>query len=134
MSKIWEGKKFITQGTGKEIIINALNHYKRRLETIESDETVKEMGMSLMMIFKQEAQKNLQKINLVMNKLSDGVDETIQDDIPILEKALNCYHADILKIEKTMIENCYELFDEPKNLKNQLPLIKDALDKINKFS
>ena len=63
MPKIWEGKKFIAQEDGKEIIINALNHYKRRLETIESDEHVKEMGMSIMMLFKHEAQKNLQKIN-----------------------------------------------------------------------
>lgn len=134
MTKVWEGKKFIAQKEGKEVIISALNHYKKRLSTIELDQSVKEMGASFGMIFKQEAQKNLKVINPLIQKISsESIDDSLQDSIPILEKALSCYHADILKIEKTRIENCSELFDEPKNLKEQLPLVNNALEIINSF-
>jgi len=129
---------FLKEGHGDKIVIKALTHYKKRLETISSDPQVKEFGGGIAMLLGQEGQKTSAQIQPIIDRINVGVLESstleqVRYDVPIIIKALNCYQVDIQKIVKNMQEKYFELFDEPKNLNQDLPLIAQALEKINRF-
>ena len=136
--KVWLGKIFLKEGHGDKIVIKALTHYKKRLATISSDPQVKEFGMAMAMLVGQEGQKTSAQIQPIIDRINIGVLENstldqVSYDVPLIIKALNCYQADIQKIVKNMQEKCGELFDEPKNLNQDLPMVAQAIEKINQF-
>ena len=124
---IWIGYDYIS-GQGNEIIKKALCHYKIRLGNITQDKTVIQLGASFVGLFDQEAQKTLKNVNEIISAVEGGETnqiKTLEQQIPILEKALNCLKYDISKAEVT---------DEPNLLKHNLPEIENALLKIKEYN
>lgn len=128
----WHGKNYIMQN-GNKVLVRALEHYKNKLAKIGSDPQVKDMGGAFAMLLGQEAKNTLTKVTPIIEKIktkNPAQIESLKSDVEILQKALNCYQADILKIVDTMESRYAQLFDEPKNLKEDLPLVKEALERL----
>lgn len=137
-AKPWLGGIYL-RGGGYKIVLKALQHYKKRVENIGNDPQLVDVPMNLRTLVVEEGKKTSKKIEVVIKILNVGVKDPkiidqLQFEIPVLEKALTCYHSDIEKIVKNMKEKCYDVFDEPKNLELELPHVQEALVKIKKFA
>jgi len=135
-ARTWLGGIYLREG-GHGIVLRALNHYRRRVANVGSDPQIRDVP-SLRMIVVEEGKKTAEKVPLVIKIINAGLDnpkliEQVEFEVSLIEKALNCYKSDIEKIVNTMVERYTYLFDEPKNLQNDLPLIKEALVKIKQF-
>ncbi len=134
--KTWLGGIYL-RGGGHVIVLRALKHYQNRVENVGSDPHLNEIP-SLRPLIAGEGKKTSEKVQVVIKIINAGVNDPkfidqIEFDVPLIQKALNCYKADIEKIAVTMKERYADLFDEPKNLQYDLPLIKEANEKINQF-
>jgi len=135
-ARTWLGGIYLREG-GHGIVLRALNHYRRRVANVGSDPQIQGVP-SIRMLVAEEGKKTAEKVPLVIKIINAGLDhpkliEQVEFEVPLIEKALNCYKADIEKIVNTMEERYTYLFDEPKNLQDDLPLIKEALVKIKQF-
>jgi len=133
----WLGGIYL-RGGGHSIVLRALNHYMNRVENVGTDPQLKETAITLRSLVVEEGKKNSEQLQLLIKLINVGLNDPklinqAQFQVPLIKKALNCYQTDIEKIVKNMQERYFELFDEPKNLQNELPLIKVALTEINKF-
>ena len=135
-ARTWLGGIYL-RGKGNGIVLRALDHYRRRVANVGSDPQIRDVP-SLRMLVVEEGKKTAEKVPLVIKIINAGQDnpkliEQVEFEVPLIEKALNCYKSDIEKIVNTMEERYTYLFDEPKNLQEDLPLIKEALVKIKQF-
>jgi len=135
-ARTWLGGIYLREG-GHGIVLRALDHYRRRVANVGSDPQIRDVP-SLRILVVEEGKKTAEKVPLVIKIINAGLDnpkliEQVEFEVPLIEKALNCYKADIEKIVNTMVERYTYLFDEPKNLQEDLPLIKEALVKIKQF-
>lgn len=135
--RTWLGGIYL-RGGGHKIVLRALKHYKNRVENVGSDPQVSQVP-TIRQVVVEEGKKTSQKVSVIIKIINAGVNDPkiidqVQFDVPLIQKALNCYQVDIEKIGNAMQERYVELFDEPKKLQDDLPLIKEALEKINKFS
>jgi len=135
-ARTWLGGIYL-RGKGNGIVLRALDHYRRRVANVGSDPQIRDVP-SLRMLLVEEGKKTAEKVPLVIKIINAGQDnpkliEQVEFEVPLIEKALNCYKSDIEKIVNTMEERYTYLFDEPKNLQEDLPLIKEALVKIKQF-
>ena len=137
-AKPWLGGIYLRSG-GYKIVLKALQHYKNRVENIGNDPQLVGVPVNLRSLVIEEGKKTSKKIEVVIKILNVGVKDPkiinqLQFEIPVLEKALTCYHSDIEKIVRNMKEQCYDVFDEPKNLELELPQVREALESIKKFA
>jgi len=135
-ARTWLGGIYL-RGKGNGIVLRALDHYRRRVANVGSDPQIRDVP-SLRMLLVEEGKKTAEKVPLVIKIINAGLEnpkliEQVEFEVPLIEKALNCYKSDIEKIVNTMEERYTYLFDEPKNLQEDLPLIKEALVKIKQF-
>ncbi len=135
-ARTWLGGIYLREG-GHGIVLRALDHYRRRVANVGSDPQIRDVP-SLRILVVEEGKKTAEKVPLVIKIINAGLDnpkliEQVEFEVPLIEKALNCYKSDIEKIVNTMVERYTYLFDEPKNLQSDLPLIKEALVKIKQF-
>ena len=135
-ARTWLGGIYLRE-RGHGIVLRALDHYRRRVANVGSDPQIRDVP-SLRMLIAEEGKKTAEKVPLVIKIINAGLDnpkliEQVEFEVSLIEKALNCYKSDIEKIVNTMVERYTYLFDEPKNLQNDLPLIKEALVKIKQF-
>ena len=78
------------------------------------------------------------KIESAIKKINDclsgtqSVDSLIQD-IPFFQKALECYDSDIKKAQNTGYEYFVNLVGDLSIVKEDINIIKNAQDKINQF-
>ncbi len=137
--KIWIGAIYLKDEGGYEIVLKSLRHYKNRLKTMGNSPELKEAAAMFAPVLNQQAMKTIPKINEVIQKIQDNLDDIqsinkINEDIPFLEKALLCYEADIHKAEDTEHEYFLKLVGNIAEAKNDLKIIKIALDKIKQYS
>ncbi len=83
--------------------------------------------------------KTIPKIDETIQKVQDNLGDIqsvnkLSEDVPFLEKALECYEADIHKAQDTGHEYFIKLVGDMRVAKNDLETIKIALDKIKQFS
>ncbi len=135
-ARTWLGGIYLRKG-GHGIVLRALDHYRRRVANVGSDPQIQGVP-SIRMLVAEEGKKTAEKVPLVIKIINAGLDnpkliEQVEFEVSLIEKALNCYKSDIEKIVNTMVERYTYLFDEPKNLQEDLPLIKEALVKIKQF-
>ncbi len=135
-ARTWLGGIYLRK-RGHGIVLRALDHYRRRVANVGSDPQIRDVP-SLRMLIAEEGKKTAEKVPLVIKIINAGLDnpkliEQVEFEVSLIEKALNCYKSDIEKIVNTMVERYTYLFDEPKNLQSDLPLIKEALVKIKQF-
>lgn len=135
--RIWLGGIYLKDEGGYEIVLRSLDHYKKRLKTIDQSPELKGAPM-FVQIVQQEAAKSRDTVDQVVNRVKNGLEDSeilgqLQQDIPLVEKALNCYHSDIKKAEGG--DKFYSsIIQDMKRAASDLPNIKQALEKINQFA
>ena len=136
--RIWLGGIYLKDEGGYEIILRALIHYKKRLVTIEKSPEIKDAAAMFGGVLKQAAVKVLPKIDEITKQIQQSLPEpqlisTLNENIPIIEKALLSYESDIQKAQNTGNEYYLSLIGDLSAVKNDLDLIKIAKSKINQF-
>lgn len=136
--KIWLGGIYLKDEGGYEIILRSLIHYKKRLMTVEKSPEIKDSAAMFGGILRQAAMKIIPKIDEITQKIQQSLPEsqlvnTLNENIPFLEKALSSYEADIQKAQNTGHEYYLTLVGDLASVKNDLDLIKIAKSKINQF-
>ena len=106
---IWMGGIFLKDEGGYEIVLKALEHYKKRLQTIHQSPELQEAAAMFAPILQSQAQKRLPMIDQTKQKLEQVLHDSIsskslEEDLEILEKALECRKSDIEKAQDTHVK------------------------------
>ncbi|MEM3136769.1 MAG: hypothetical protein QXW37_08650 [Candidatus Nitrosotenuis sp.] len=134
--KVWLGRIYIREEGGYEIVLRALTHYRKRLTNISSSPQLKDAPM-FAQIVQHEAMKTVPAIDVVIEKIQLGLREPasfdeLQNDIPFIEKALDCYQSDIQKAQHG--DTFYAKALEGNDFANtDFELIKNAMQRIKQF-
>lgn len=136
--KIWLGGIYLKDEGGYEIILRALQHYKKRLISIDKSPEIKDSAAMFGGILKQAAMKTIPKIDEITEKIQNSLPEpqminTLNENISFLEKALTSYETDITKAQDTGNEYYLSLVGDLQEVKDDLDLIKTAKSKIREF-
>ena len=136
--KMWLGGIYFKDEGGYEIVLKSLNHYKNRLKTLNASPELKEAAAMFAPVLNQQAKKMVPKIDETVKKIQENLGSVdsinnLQEDIPFLQKALECYESDIHKAENTGHEYFKELIGDMSQAKKDLEVIKTALEKLNQF-
>lgn len=137
--KIWLGGIYLKDEGGYEIVLKSLDHYKKRLKTIGNSPELKDSAAMFASILQQEAMKTIPRIDEITKRIKEGLSDinllnTLSKDSPFLVKALLCYETDIKKAQDTGHEYFLKLVGDLRSVKNDLAVIKYALNKISQFS
>ncbi|MCE9653290.1 MAG: hypothetical protein K8Q89_09620 [Nitrosarchaeum sp.] len=137
--KIWLGTIYLKDEGGYEIVLKSLNHYKKRLKTIGSSPELKDSSAMLGSLLQQEAAKIIPKIDETVKIIQEGLIDSmvlnsLSNDSKFLVKALLCYESDIKKAQDNGHEYFLRLVGDLALVKNNLELIKNAINKIEQFS
>ncbi|MFM7795420.1 MAG: hypothetical protein ACKO7N_01505 [Candidatus Nitrosotenuis sp.] len=98
---VWLGGIYLKDEGGYEIILRALTHYKKRLRNIRKSPELRDAPM-FATIIESEAQKSFQAASQCISKITQALEkpdtvQSLESEIPIIEKALTCYESDISK-------------------------------------
>ena len=137
-SKIWLGGIYLKDEGGYEIILRSLTHYKKRLMTVDKSPEIKDSAAMFGGILKQAAMKTIPKIDKIIEKIQESLPHaqlvnTLNENIPMLEKALTSYETDIQKAQDTGHEYYLNLIGDLASVKGDLESIRVAKSKINQF-
>ena len=137
--KLWIGGIYLKEEGGYEIILKSLIHYRKRLQTIHESPELKEAAAMFAPILQSTARKKMpiiveakEKIYQVLLNLIPS--QSLEENIEILQKALECRKADIEKAEDTGAEYFINLLGDVSEAKKDLDLIEKAFVKINQYS
>lgn len=108
-------------------------HYKKRLRNIRNSPEIKDAPM-FASIIEQEAMKSYKATSILITKITDGLQspeslQTIESELPLIEKALTCYQSDIKKTDTFYTE----LIQDKNTANADYTKIKSALDKITSY-
>jgi len=136
---VWMGGIFLKDEGGYEIILKSLTHYKKRLQTIHASPELKEAAAMFAPVLQGQAQKRIPMIEEAMQKidqvLKDSISpQSLEQDLEILEKALECRKSDIEKAQDTGREYFMELLGDLQEATKDLESLKIALVKIKQYS
>ena len=136
--KLWIGGIYLKEEGGYQIILRSLNHYKKRLQTIGSSPELKEAAAMFAPLLQSTARKKIPNINDVKWKIYEGLldiisIQSLEQDLEVLQKALECRKADILKAEETGAEYFIKLLGNVQDAKKDTELIENALVKIKQY-
>ena len=137
--KVWLGGIFLKDEGGYEIILKSFAHYKKRLQTIGSSPELKEAAAMFAPVLQQQAIKIVPQIDVTVSKIQDALSDSIPvdslaDDVPLIQKALECYQSDIEKAETTEHEYFQKLLGDITRAKQDSTIIAQAIDKIKQVS
>lgn len=136
--KVWLGSIYLKEEGGYEIVFRALNHYKKRLKSIGRSPELQGAAM-FAQIVQQEASKTGSLVEKTIDKLKKGLEDSealgeLQSEIPLFEKALNCYYSDIQKAQNNPNGFYSELIPDIELAISDLAKIKNALSRLSEFS
>ena len=139
VKKIWIGGIYLKEEGGYEIILKSLIHYKKRLQTIHQSPELKEAAAMFAPILQSTARKKIPVIDEVKEKIDQCLlnlipVQSLEQNLEILQKALECRKADIEKAENTGAEYFINLLGDVHKARNDLEEIEKALIKINQYS
>ena len=137
--QIWFGGIHFKEEGDYEIILKALNHYRKRLQTIGNSPELKDAAAMFASVLQQEAMKTIPKIDETIKKIKECLTgsqplDSLIDDIPFFQKALSCYESDIKKAQDTGYDYFLNLVGDMKIAKEILPSVNTANKRINQFS
>ena len=137
--KVWLGGIFLKDEGGYEIILKSFAHYKKRLQTIGSSPELKEAAAMFAPVLQQQAVKIVPQIDVTVSKIQNALSDSIHvdslaDDVPLIQKALECYQSDIEKAETTGHEYFQKLLGDITRAKQDSAIIAQAIDKIKQVS
>lgn len=135
---VWTGGIFLKEEGGYEIVLRALEHYIRRLKSIDKSPELRDAPM-FVQIVRQEASKAGPAAERLIEKIKNALQDaqsigSLRDDIPLIERALECYSADIQKSQsgedkfyaQILAGNGFALID--------FPNINTAIKRLKQFS
>ena len=136
---IWMGGIFLKDEGGYEIVLKALDHYKKSLQTIHQSPELQEAAAMFAPILQSQAQKRLPMIDQAKQKIEQALHDSIptnslEEDLEILEKALECRKSDIEKAQDTGKEYFMKLLGNLQEATKDLESLKTALVKIKEYS
>ena len=136
---VWMGGIFLKDEGGYEIILKSLVHYKKRLQTIHASPELKEAAAMFAPVLQGQAQKRIPMIDETRQRIEQMLQNSIpaqslEQDLEILEKALECRQADIEKALDTGKEYFIKLLGDLQEVGKDLEPIKNALVKIKQYS
>ena len=136
---VWMGGIFLKDEGGYEIVLKSLAHYKKRLQTIHESPELKEAAAMFAPVLQGQAQKRIPMIaetrHRIEQMLQDSIPaQSLEQDLEILEKALECRQADIEKALDTGKEYFMKLLGDLQEAVKDLEPIKNALVKIKEYS
>ena len=104
--KIWLGGIYLREEGGYKIILKSLIHYKKRLQTIHASPEVKQAAAMFAPVLQSQAKKRIPMIestkeNIEKFLLDSKSTESLEQNLEIIEKALECRKSDIEKAEST---------------------------------
>ena len=139
VKRIWIGGIYLKEEGGYEIILKSLIHYKKRLQTIHQSPELKEAAAMFAPILQSTARKKIPVIDEVKEKIDQCLlnlipVQSLEQNLEILQKALECRKADIEKAEDTGAEYFINLLGDVQKARNDLEEIEKALIKINQYS
>ena len=137
--KIWLGGIFLKNEGGYEIILKAFRHYKKRLQTMGNSPELKEAAAMFAPVLQQQAVKIIPRIDETVTKIQNVLSDIIpinslENDIQLMQRALECYQSDIEKAENTGNEYFLKLLGDLLTAKKDSADIAKAINKINQFS
>lgn len=137
--KIWIGGIYLKDEGGYEIVLKSLQHYKKRLRSIEDSPELKEAAAMFGPLLTQQAMKTHPKVIEMIKKIQNNIGDiktvnNLEGDVSFLEKALVCYESDIHKAQETEHEYFTKLIENLEESKKDLDKIKIALEKIKQYS
>ena len=137
--KVWLGGIFLKNEGGYEIVLKSFAHYKKRLQTIGSSPELKEAAAMFAPVLQQQAVKIVPQIDVTVSKIQDALSDSIPvdslaDDVPLMQKALECYQSDIEKAETTGHDYFQKLLGDITRAKQDSTIIAQAIDKIKQVS
>ncbi len=137
--KLWMGGIYLKEEGGYEIILKSLIHYKKRLQTIHQSPELKEAAAMFAPILQSTARKKIPVINEVKEKMEQCLlnlipVQSLEQDLEVLQKALECRKADIIKAEETGAKYFINLLEDVHKARKDLDQIEKALIKINQYS
>ena len=137
--KVWLGGIFLKDEGGYEIILKSFAHYKKRLQTIGSSPELKEAAAMFAPVLQQQAVKIVPQIDVTVSKIQEALSDSIPvdslaDDVPLMQRALECYQSDIEKAETTGHEYFQKLLGDITRAKQDSTIIVQAIDKIKQVS
>jgi|TARA_B100000809_G_C14920840_1_gene453291 hypothetical protein len=137
--KIWLGGIFLKNEGGYGIILKAFRHYKKRLQTMGNSPELKEAAAMFAPVLQQQAVKIIPRIDETVTKIQNVLSDIIpinslEDDIQLMQRALECYQSDIEKAENTGNEYFLKLLGDLLTAKKDSADIAKAINKINQFS
>jgi hypothetical protein len=136
---VWMGGIFLKDEEGYEIVLKSLTHYKKRLQTIHASPELKEAAAMFAPVLQSQAKKRIPIIKEVKEKIEQSLlniisVQSLEQDLEILEKALECRQADIKKAEDTGAEYFIKLLGNMQEASKDLESIKIGLVKIKQYS
>ena len=139
VDKIWIGGIFLKNEGGYEIVLKSLSHYKKRLQTIGNSPELKEAAAMFAPVLQQQAVKIVPQIDVTVSKIQDALSDSIPVDslaenVPLMQRALECYQSDIEKAETTGHEYFQKLLGDITRAKQDSTIIAQAIDKIKQVS
>lgn len=135
--RTWIGGIYLREEGGYEIVFRSLEYYKKRLITIGASPELKGAPMFAQLI-EHEAAKSSAAVEKIIDRIKECLDDPagisgIQQDVPLIEKALNCYITDIKKAEEG--EEFYlNLIQDMESARADASSIKVALERIGQFA
>ena len=137
--KVWIGSIYLKDEGGYKIVLKSLKHYRNRLQTLGNSPELKDAAAMFASVLNQQALKTIPKIDATIQKIKNSLEDnqqlsTLSEDVPFLEKALECYEADIHKAQDIGHEYFVKLVGNMVEAKNDLESIKTALEKIKQYS
>ena len=137
--KIWLGGIYLKEEGGYKIILKSLTHYKKRLQTIHSSPEVKQAAAMFAPVLQSQAKKRIPMIestkeNIEKFLLGSKATEELEQNLEVIEKALECRKSDIEKAESTSEDYFIKLIKDVEESKKDLPDIENALLKIKSYS
>ena len=106
--------------------------------TVDKSPEIKDSAAMFGGILMLAARKTVPKIDEIIRKIQQSLPfaqlvNTVNENIPCLEKALTSYETDIHKAQDTGHEYYLNLIGDLASVKDDLELIKIAKSKINQF-
>ncbi len=137
--KIWVGGIYLKEEGGYKIILKSLTHYKKRLQTIHASPEVKQAAAMFAPVLQAQAKKRIPMIestkeNIEKFLLDSTSIESLEQNLDIIEKALECRKSDIEKAESTSEDYFIKLLKDVEESKKDLPELDNALLKIKAYT
>ena len=133
--KIWLGGIYLRDEGGYELVLRSLEHYKKRLKNIRKSPEIKDAPM-FATIIEQEAIKAFQGADSLILKINETLLkpemlQTLEPELPVMQKAMECYFSDIQKVDSDSFYS--ELILDKMTALQDLKSIQDSLQKLGAY-